>query len=299
MLQTFDPTVLAQMALGAIADLAFAFALGAALLGFGGAMRTLTIRAALVLLIVAQCGYLPLQASVMAGEPLADAFGAVPIVLVHSHFGAMWGLGMAGTALALSATAYTNQPTDAPTAAHRLAQIGLGAGLALLAFAHAATTHAADAGDGSAPELIHFVHLLATAAWSGAVMAAAGPLRHRLAAADARAPHHAKRLSQIATVTFALAIATGMFNAYRGLGGSLAALSAGAWGLLLATKLVTVAVVVTIGAINRAVYLPRVRAGRPEALTAFRRWLSAEAVLMGLALTAAAVLGHSVPAALG
>jgi len=286
------------MALGAVADLAFAFALGAALLGFGGAERTRTLRAALAVLIVAECGYLPLQASVMAGAPLGGAIGAVPLVLTHSHFGVMWSLGMAGAALALVTTAYTKQSTEAPETTPCVAPIGVGTGLALFALAHAATTHAADAGDGSAPELIHFIHLLATAAWSGAVMTAAGPLRQRFAAADARAPHHAKQLSQIATVTFALAIATGVFNADRGLGGSLAALSAGAWGLLLATKLVMVAVVVAIGAINRAVYLPRVRAGRPGALTAFRRWLSAEAALMGLTLAVAAVLGHSVPAAL-
>lgn len=299
MLQTFDTTVLAQMALGAIADLAFAFALGAALLGFGGAVRMLTIRAALTLLIAAQCGYLPLQASVMAGTPLAGAVGAVPLVLAHSHFGAMWGLGMAGVVLAIVATRGMDPSTDTPSTAHRVARIGLATGLGMFAFAHAATTHAADAGDGSAPELIHLVHLLATAAWSGAVMTAAGPLRQCFAAADASAPYHAKRLSQTATATFALAIATGMFNAYRGLGGSLAALSAGTWGLLLAMKLVMVALVAIIGAINRGVYLPRVRAGRPGALAAFGRWLSAEAVLMGLIVTAAAVLGHSVPAALG
>jgi hypothetical protein len=46
-LQTIDPLVIAQMALGAIADIAFAIALGATLLGFGGLTRQRVVSLAL------------------------------------------------------------------------------------------------------------------------------------------------------------------------------------------------------------------------------------------------------------
>jgi putative copper resistance protein D len=54
-----------------------------------------------------------------------------------------------------------------------------------------------------------------------------------------------------------------------------------------------------IGAINRFVYLQRVRLGDPFALPAFVRLLTMEAALMILVLAVAAVLGHSIPAVTG
>ncbi|SEA17535.1 CopD family protein [Paraburkholderia sartisoli] len=295
MQQAFDPLVVAQIVLAAGADIAFAFAMGAVLIGAGsgGSERLRIVRMALAAWIVVETLYLPLQASAMSGSTLADALPAIPLVIAHSHFGLMWLIGMAAGITALLATI-------APRPAHRHAVWTdvLQAALVVVAFAHAASTHAADAGDFSAAELVHMVHLLATAGWAGVVITAAWPLR-RILTAEPDAAANMTRLSNVATCTFLIAIATGLMNAYRGLGGTLAPLTSSLWGQLLEAKVIIVTVAIAIGAINRFVHLRHMRAGNPAALPAFMRLLTMEAVLLVLALAVAATLGHSIPAATG
>ena len=115
MLAGLDPVVVAQMALGAVADVAFAIALGATLLGFGAASRVLTMRGSLLIWLVAQLGYLVLQASSMSGEPVSAAGPAVGAVLTQSHFGRMWILGIGAGGLA---TLKTLEAGDSKTVAY-------------------------------------------------------------------------------------------------------------------------------------------------------------------------------------
>lgn len=295
MQQAFDPLVVAQIVLAAGADIAFAFAMGAVLIGpgVGGSERFRVVRTALAAWVVVEALYLPLQAGAMSGSTLADALPAIPLVIAHSHFGLMWLIGLAAGIAALLATI-------APRPAHRRAvwTTVLWAALVVIAFAHAASTHAADAGDFSVAELVHMVHLLATAGWAGVVITAAWPLRRILMAAPDTVANMT-RLSNLATFTFLIAIATGLLNAYRGLGGTLAPLTSSLWGQLLEAKLIIVAVAITIGAINRFVHLRHMRAGNPAALPVFMRLLTIEAVLLVLVLAVAATLGHSIPAAAG
>src|SRR5580698_3683777 len=97
----FDPLVIGQIALGAIADLAFAMAVGAAWLGFDFTRTRRVIRVALCAWLVAQMLYLPLQAATMSGVALADAWPVMPVVLLHAHFGMMWLIGIAAGIVAL------------------------------------------------------------------------------------------------------------------------------------------------------------------------------------------------------
>jgi putative copper resistance protein D len=294
-LQTIDPLVIAEMALGAIADIAFAFALGATLLGFGGLTRQRVVCVALITWFAVQGLYLPLQASTMSGMPLDEALPAIPLVIAHSHFGLMWILGASAGLAALVATTVKLRATAARAAGAGV----LAVALIIAAFAHAGTTHAADAGDFSTAELVHTVHLLATAGWAGVVVTAAWPLRRWFANTSGGALAYATHLSRVATLTFAIAIGTGFANAYRGLGGALLPLTTSLWGTLLIAKVVAVSGAILIGAINRFAYLPRVRLGDPLALPAFVRLLTMEAALMLVVLVVAAILGHSIPAATG
>ncbi len=100
-------------------------------------------------------------------------------------------------------------------------------------------------------------------------------------------------------MAFLVAIGTGVANACRGLGESLAPLTSSLWGWVLTVKVLAVACVVAIGAINRLANKKRIRQGDPDALSAFRRWLAAEAYLMIIVLMLASVLGHSMPGATG
>jgi putative copper resistance protein D len=290
-----DLLVLAQMTLGAIADIAFAFAFGACVLAMEGVSRQRVLHVALIAWLAVQLLYLPLQASAMSGTALSEAMGAIPLVLVHSHFGMMWTIGAAGGAIALCASWVAPHATAWRTTSGLL----LVTALIVVAFAHAGTTHAADAGDFSTAEMIHTVHLLATAGWAGAVICAAFPLRRWFVGVSVQSRANVARLSRIAALTFGIAIATGLANAYRGLGGSLAPLTSGLWGGLLVFKLVAVSCAVVIGAVNRLVHMRQARGGQARAAAAFMRLLTIEAGLMIVVLMAAAVLGHSIPAAIG
>ncbi len=86
-----------------------------------------------------------------------------------------------------------------------------------------------------------------------------------------------RRLSRVATLSFAIAIVTGFANAYRGLGGSLAPLTTSLWGELLLVKLVLVAAAVAIGGVNRLVYMRHFASGDRSARAAFMGWLTIEA----------------------
>ncbi len=85
MQQAFDPLVVAQIVLAAGADIAFAFAMGAVLIGAGsgGSERLRIVRTALAAWIVVGALYLPLQASAMSGNTLADALPAIPLVIAE------------------------------------------------------------------------------------------------------------------------------------------------------------------------------------------------------------------------
>ncbi|RKP55677.1 CopD family protein [Pararobbsia silviterrae] len=295
MLTSLDPVVVAQMALGAIADIAFAVVLGTALLGFGAQRRAMALRIATTIWLVIECVYIVSEASQMAGQPLWAAWPLVPVVLRTTHFGRMWLLGI-GAGLVVFGIACSFERGQSSGGVRRWWIV---LACAVIAFAHAGTTHAADAGDFSLAECVHAVHLWTTAAWGGVVIAAAWPLRRTFRPWSSETLDHLHRVSLIATLTFAIAIATGAANAWRGLGGSLAPLSTSLWGELLTAKLIVVCAAVLIGAINRLAHLSRRHSIDRPTLDVFMRLLSFEAVLMVAVFAAASILGHSMPAAVG
>lgn len=298
MLPVFEPLVAAQMTLGAVADVSFAMALGATLLGFGAARRAQTIGVAITVWLVVQLVYLVLEASLMSGTPLRSAGAAVPVVIRQTHFGVMWATGwVAGGVMGL--LAWVRVHTDPSGKLDRAITVGLALLGAVIALTHAGMTHAADAGDFTRAEWIHAVHLWMTAAWGGAVICAAWPLRSVFRPWSSETLRHLRHLSRVATWTFVFAIASGLANAARGLGGSLAPLTNSVWGQLLLIKLAAVCIVVLIGAINRLAHLAHRHAIDRPTLTVVMRLLSFEAVLMVVVMAAASVLGHSMPAAVG
>ena len=110
--------------------------------------------------------------------------------------------------------------------------------------------------------------------------------------------HFVGRLSAAATLAMSAVLFTGVFNADRGLGGSLIPLTHSDRGLLLSAKLGLVGVAIVLGGINRLVYLPRIRRGSSDnSAASFLTILKAEAVVMIGVLSAAAVLAHAMPGA--
>ena len=223
--------------------------------------------------IASAFAWLLLEAASMSGTPLTVALNrqTLETVLRETLFGRIWTvrLGISILLCAALLVAWRQRPG-------RQGSI-LQVGGALLAGAYAAslawTGHAA-AGSG-ADRYVHAscdtVHLLAAGAWIGALPGlsalfqrvgdAAHPQRFALAALAAR------RFSALGMVTVSALVVTGLVNAWY-LVGSLPALFGTDYGHLLLWKLLLVAMMVTLAAINRLRLTPRLTMATPTAVGA-------------------------------
>lgn len=293
-----------QVAMAALVNVSYAFALGSALYGawldkdgrspvsparaaWLRAQRSL--RAAALVLPVALIMWLLYESASISGEPLPSAFGVVPTVLTQTHVGLAWSVAFGG-ALLLFATAF---------AATGLVRDGI-LWIALIATAagRAALGHAADAGFASAALGLHTLHVLSASAWSGVVMAGGLAVLPVLGTSTARGIliRTSTQVSNVALFAVGLVLATGVFNGIRGTGGSLAALTESAWGHVLLFKLGLVALALVLGGYNRIVAMPQLR--RSASTAAARRFVNVihlEAIVMIGVLVLAAVLARSVP----
>jgi len=269
-------------------------------------------------LIACQWLNLGLQSAAMTGTPLLDVSSQLLVVLTESHFGAAWllGYGAALVLLAVLITHYVRGRVLQRAAGIPAMSVGLWSlaslCVALLALAKAAVSHAADAGDLSLPECMHWLHLCATAAWAGLVLVSAWVVVPALRDHATRAQQlfYLNGLSNSAAAAFLVVLATGSFNAWHETGGSLAGLTLSPWGHILEFKLLLMALVLVIAACNRAVFLPRLIRNEAALRTdlaaqdrfdaaylAFSRLITLEAVFMLAVLGAAAFLGHIAPVA--
>jgi len=302
-----DPLWLAQVVIAALADIAFACTLGGALLSvwllkenatapvsparFGWvSARRLSIGGAVVL-AVAELVLVWLQAASMSGAPLFDVFAPVVTVITGTHAGMGWAIAFVGSVLLILATISGN--------AKGSPRLGLFAVGALVAAAGKASVgHAADAGAFSLAEGVQTVHLLATAVWGGVVIAGAWRVLPALGTSLARAflIRIAGKMSTMAVIAVSLVILTGIYNAWRGLGGSAQTLETSAWGHVLLVKGVLIATALLLGALNRWSVMPRLQrsASTVDART-FTGVMRMEALLIVGVFVAAAVLSHSVP----
>jgi putative copper resistance protein D len=179
----------------------------------------------------------------------------------------------------------------------RIGTTSLLAALAVLAATRAATGHSAADGDFTLPELVQFVHLASIAIWSGGVITAGffvlpELLRTKRIVAMTR---FARRLSDTVTIAVVLIVLTGLYNSYRGLGGSLRPLVGTQWGDLLDIKAVLVCAALAMGAFNRRM-LRANRSLSPVQAGEVARILRMEAAVMLLILSISAFLANSPPA---
>jgi copper resistance protein D len=298
---------IAQIAFAALGDIALACAIGACLLSAwlgrqqafspmsparrGAYRASRTVLAAALALVACNFASLWLQAAAMSGGPIADAFGAIWLVASATHAGIGWSIALVGSVLfvcaALPGGAFT------PT---RLACALFAAAVA--AAGKSAIGHAADAGAFSLAEAVQTVHLLATAVWGGVVIAGGVAVLPALDTSTARASliRVVASMSRAAMVAIAFVIATGGFNAWRGIGGSPSVLTMSTWGHALIVKLALVAAALAFGALNRWSALPRLQrsASTMDAHTVINI-MRIEALAMTGVFVAASVLSHSVP----
>lgn len=290
-----------QVALAALMDVAYAFAIGSALLerwlAFEGQLARVAwqrARASLVAasfaLVLADALWLVYGAASMSGLALMPAIGAIPAVIGQTQAGHAWCIAFGGAVLAL-ATALASRGGRAGQATFALAAI-------IVALGKASIGHAADAGPWSAAVGVQALHVLATGLWGGVTLAGGLAVLPALNTSTTRGAliRMAGRVSYVAGMALAVVVATGLFNAQRGLDGSLAPLSESGWGHVLTLKGALVLLAVLLGALNRTSALPRLRrtASTTDAHT-FNNVLHLEALVMIGIFVVAAVLAHMPP----
>lgn len=174
--------------------------------------------------------------------------------------------------------------------------VGMGLELAFLA-SRAFSGHAASDGDFTLREGMQFLHLSSIAMWGGGVVVAGLiTLPYLASTADpAEILQFTRRLSRTVTVALAIVVLTGIYNSWKGLGGSLSLLPQSAWGRMLLLKVSLVLLVIGHGA--RVRLLLKARGPWTQGQTTImRRWVRTEALLMLFVLACSAWLANLPPA---
>jgi putative copper export protein len=262
----------------------------------------------LVVLLATTAADLVTRAQTMAGGALPAAIAALPAVLTHTHFGAIWVARFALLALALA-------PVAGRSRAPRVVSLGLALAIALTT---TLTGHAADWGDLTLSAGIDWVHVVATTAWTGGLIALAlAVLREARQWPLGVLGGCMRRFSRLAGFCVAAVLATGLYNAWVQLPGP-SALVTTSYGRALAVKLLLVLGLLWWGAVNRYTVVPALDRDRPadpdERGVRLARWLfrassrgsraapsrlnafvAREAVLAALVFACTAILVDSTP----
>jgi copper resistance protein D len=255
----------------------------------------------LVLAVLTGLASLMVQAASMGERSLTDLWSddLVATVLLDTDFGHVWLVRLALVVLLAGALRPPYFRTPAP-AWRRGAALALAvAYVAALAFAgHAA---AGEGTEGVIHETADALHLIAAAAWLGALV----PLAIVLGAAKDDGGASALAVARAATLRFSTlgiasvgtVLATGIVNTFE-LTGSWAALFGTVYGRLLLVKIALFLAMLAIAAVNRMRLTPRLVAGGAMAGPAVRQLRAnalTEAVIGALILLIVAVLGTLPP----
>ncbi|HET7675434.1 MAG TPA: CopD family protein [Gammaproteobacteria bacterium] len=255
--------------------------------------------AVLGLLTLTSIAVLVARSIAISGAGLADLGDVLPLVLTRTDFGHAW-LARAAAVVLLWVLWLTRRALSsmARTPAAWLVFMLI----AVIAYTRSATGHAGDHGDFRIPVWIDWLHLLAAGLWGGVIVAfliAARPVVARSEDLSSRALV-VRRFSSLAAAGLFLAAATGVYNAWRELGGW-QPLWTTYFGLVLDIKLALVIAMALAGASNRFWHVPRIvgasAAFPARALRALTKTVTAEALLWLAILATVALLLHGMPPA--
>ena len=210
-----------------------------------------------VVMIASSIGDLLVRAVEMSGQPLSEVFPVLPTVVFHTHLGHAWLIRIAAFILLAVMVKAGNRYRDS----RRYLYLMLGVGL-VASMTKSATGHAADAGDFSVPEIIDWLHLLATLAWGGGLFVLSlGILPKIIKQDDQAAPLIAGvvgRFSRIAGFAVVVIALTAVYNAVTQVG-SVDALLEAPYGRIIIVKSFLLFFLLNLGAFNRYAVLPLLR----------------------------------------
>ena len=258
------------------------------------------LRASIAIALGAAILGLWILAALFSELPLLESVGSIGKILPQTHAGRAWVVGTTALAvLLLSLRPRRGRPRNSRV-------LALGAVCAVLfAGSRSWASHAGATGDLLA-FAIDWAHLVSVSLWAGLVgisarVALRDPLPQYLREKNECA-HFVQALSDTATGSLAVLVLTGVFSAWRSLGGSLAPLLSSNYGLILLMKLALVAVAAALGAHNRFAAMPSLLASlraRSSSISApyqkFLRVLSTESGVLLAILVVAAMLSTSSP----
>jgi copper resistance protein D len=178
-------------------------------------------------------------------------------------------------------------------------RVGIWTGIALvlgITVYRAALGHAASDGNFTLWELVQFLHLSSIATWGGGVAIAGLVVLPQLAATAKleKVIQFGRRLSHTVTIALVVVVLSGIYNGWKGLGGSFAPLPHTAWGRMLIVKVCIVLLSFFHGCRVRLL-LQKQRSLLPGRVSFIRRWLRAEAFLMISVLIVSAWLANLPP----
>ncbi|MGA8090877.1 MAG: CopD family protein [Terracidiphilus sp.] len=244
----------------------------------------------IILLVDLPLQFLLLSASMIGDTSWTDAWHAIPDV-AHTHSGHVIMASFCFVPCFLTLSLF-------PNSLEKRKDILIGVVLSLgLIISRALGGHAASDGDFSLREGIQFLHLSSISAWGGGILVAGFFTLPRLACFDepGSVEHFGKRLSRTVTVAVAIVILSGIYNSWKGLGGSLSPLPHSAWGRMLLIKLSLVLIAFGHGLRSRLLLKAREPWNRSRT-TKIRRWVRIEAFFMLLIIVSSAWLANLPPA---
>jgi putative copper resistance protein D len=185
-----------------------------------------------------------------------------------------------------------------PPAFRNKAGIWIGIALVIgIAVYRAGFGHAASDGNFTLREMVQFLHLSSIAIWGGGVAIAGLVVAPQLAVAAGpeEVVQFGRRLSRTVTIALVIVLVSGIYSAWRGLGGSVSPLPHTAWGRMLLVKICIVLMALFHGGRVRLL-LQESRSSKADRIALIQRWLRAEALLMIFVLVVSAWLANLPPA---
>jgi copper resistance protein D len=229
------------------------------------------ITACLVVLGLTTMGEIVIRTQAMSRAPLATAIVALPDVLARTHFGLV--LTVRSAALVLAVLLSLAQAT-----ALRTLCLLVVLGVALVTNL---TSHAADWGDLTISTAVAWMHTVAASVWAGGLLIlACVVLRQKPPCPPAALVVVARRFSRLAGACLLAVVLTGSYNAWSQLG-AVSRLWTSPYGRVLLVKLLVVAVLVGLGAVNRYVIIPRLRRDRASRSIGARLFPVLRLVILG------------------
>ncbi len=212
----------------------------------------------IVVLIMTSAAELVLRGRTMTGAGFPAVLRAVPVILVHTHFGHVWLIRFTLLAGALCVAGSMAWVTRAATLVMALG----------VAFTTTVTGHAGDWGDVSPSAAIDYVHVMASSLWVGGLLSLAILGSRRVAGwPPARFGMMARRFSRLAGWSLLAVVLSGSYNAWVQV-----ATPSGMWttayGRVLSIKLAFVVVLMWLGAVSRYTVVARLADRRGSGLGA-------------------------------